>query len=185
MKKMKGSQIYLALQLCNHFTAIAEIVTQNNCSIRRENGYERYLPEESDFSLYLKPVTMTKLKEMLASFSNSAAGIDLVPLNAVKYIFSSIQSDFMFLISLCFQKRVFSDCMKCAGLLLYLKVVIGPTLVTMDQWHYFQCFLGLLKKFSVRHSKLFRRLKIVSTKTISNFAKISKRSRLFCFSRQQ
>jgi hypothetical protein len=93
-------------KICGHFTHIAEKVTENNCSVRMENKFERCLPAEADVSLYLEPVTLTELKDVLVSFCNSAAGIHLVPLKAVKFVFNYIQLGSIFLINQCFQKGV-------------------------------------------------------------------------------
>ena len=72
-----------ATEVCDHFTNTAEKVTENNYSVSTGNEFEQYLTAEADVPFYPKPVTLTELKEVLASFSNSGSGIDLVASKAV------------------------------------------------------------------------------------------------------
>ena len=53
------------IRISDHFTDIVEKLNDNNPCTSLGNEFERSLPEEADVTLYLKPVTMTELKEVV------------------------------------------------------------------------------------------------------------------------
>ena len=100
--------------MCDHFSIVGKRIANSTRKFSEDGTYHQFLPEESDVSAYLKPVTASELRTTLWNMRNNASGADFLSLRVLKYVFSEICDQVCVLFNMCLKVGVFPDFMKIA-----------------------------------------------------------------------
>lgn len=105
----------IAQEFVDHFATVGHNVAEGVRIVDGDRPFQHYLGNsETEFSVYLKPVTESEVKEIIFDMNNSAAGSDILSLRIIKYLWPAISHVLVNLINLCFKQGVFPSCFKLA-----------------------------------------------------------------------
>ena len=101
-------------RMCEHFSSVGGRLASSVEQHASDGDFTQFLPESSDVSMYLRPVTEKELCDVVKGMRNSASGSDFISTKVFKSIFPVISQQILYLINASFKCGIYPECLKSA-----------------------------------------------------------------------